>query len=239
MSHVLIVEDDEDIAALIERYLTKAGFAARVLHTGARVISLVRQNPPDLIVLDVMLPGASGLQICSALRAEDSTSAIPVILLTARGDEADRVLGLELGADDYVTKPFSPNELVARVRALLRRAAPRPAPDGVLRYGPVVLDATQHTVLVGDDAVRLTAKEFLLLQYLMQRPGRVMTRDTLLSDVWGYDYPGETRTVDVHVRRLREKAPYLKQALVTVQQFGYKLLDPAPPRVGVRERHPR
>jgi len=228
MSRVLVVEDDQDIAALIARYLAKAGYATETLHAGTNVVARVRQDPPQLMILDLMLPGISGLQICSALRAEPGTAAIPIIMLTARGDEADRVLGLELGADDYLTKPFSPNELVARVRALLRRATPRPALEAVLRYGPIALDAARHIVSIADQQVRLTAKEFLLLQYLMQRPGRVLTRDVLLSDVWGYSYPGETRTVDVHVRRLREKVPYLEQALVTVQQFGYKLLDPSP-----------
>jgi DNA-binding response OmpR family regulator len=228
MSRVLVVEDDKDIAALIGRYLTKAGYTTEVVNSGADVVPRVRQDPPSLLILDLMLPGASGLQICSALRAEPATSAVPIIMLTARGEEADRVLGLELGADDYVTKPFSPNELVARVRALLRRSSSQVTVEKVLRYGPIVLDSVQHTVSITNELVRLTAKEFLLLQYLMQRPGRVVTRDVLLADVWGYDYPGETRTVDVHVRRLREKAPYLTQALVTVQQFGYKLLDPAP-----------
>jgi two-component system, OmpR family, phosphate regulon response regulator PhoB len=228
MSRVLVVEDDKDIAALIGRYLSKAGYTTEVLNSGGDVVPRVRQDPPALLILDLMLPGVSGLQICSALRAEPATSAVPIIMLTARGEEADRVLGLELGADDYITKPFSPNELVARVRALLRRSSSRVTIEKVLRYGPIVLDSVQHTVSVTNDPVRLTAKEFLLLQYLMQRPGRVVTRDVLLADVWGYDYPGETRTVDVHVRRLREKAPYLTQALVTVQQFGYKLLDPAP-----------
>ena len=228
MLRVLVVEDDEDIAALIARYLRKAGYHADVLHSGADVLSGVRRHPPDLLILDLMLPGASGLQICSALRAEPGTSTIPVIMLTARGEEADRILGFELGADDYVTKPFSPNELVARVRALLRRTAPHAAGEPALQYGPIVLDAGSHTVSIGGDTARLTAKEFLLLQYLMQRPGRVLGRETLLADVWGYQYPGETRTVDVHVRRLREKIPYLSRALVTVQQFGYKLLDRAP-----------
>jgi DNA-binding response OmpR family regulator len=228
MSRVLVVEDDKDIAALIGRYLSKAGYTTEVVNSGADVVPRVRQDPPSLLILDLMLPGVSGLQICSALRAEPSTSSVPIIMLTARGEEADRVLGLELGADDYVTKPFSPNELVARVRALLRRSSSQLPAEKVLRYGPIVLDSVQHTVSITNEPVRLTAKEFLLLQYLMQRPGRVVTRDVLLADVWGYDYPGETRTVDVHVRRLREKAPYLTQALVTVQQFGYKLLDPAP-----------
>jgi DNA-binding response OmpR family regulator len=149
-------------------------------------------------------------------------------MLTARGEESDRILGLDVGADDYMTKPFSPNELLARVRALLRRSTLGPAKDHekLLRSGPIVMDLDRHTVLSDERDVRLTAKEFLLLRYLMEHRGRVLSRDRLLSDVWGYQYPGETRTVDVHVRRLREKLPYLEKALVTVQQFGYKLVEP-------------
>jgi len=148
-------------------------------------------------------------------------------MLTARGDEEDRVRGLELGADDYVTKPFSPKEVAARVGALLRRVA-RTGAGAVLRYGPLTIDADRHAVEFAGEPVRLTAKEFLLLQYLLQRPGRVLSRDRLLTDVWGYQYTGGTRTVDVHVRRLREKLPYLEAAIVTIKQFGYKLADPAP-----------
>ena len=151
-----------------------------------------------------------------------------IIMLTARGEEAERIRGLEVGADDYMTKQFSTNELVARVRALLRRTAPRAVADQVLRYGPVTMDLDRHTVSEDGREVRLTAKEFLLLQYLLEHQGRVLSRDRLLSDVWDYRYPGTTRTVDVHVRRLREKLPCLERALVTVQQFGYKLLDAAP-----------
>jgi DNA-binding response OmpR family regulator len=145
-------------------------------------------------------------------------------MLTARGEESERILGLDVGADDYVVKPFSPNELMARVRALLRRTAP--SENRVLCCGPIQLDVSGHTVSADGAGVRLTAKEFLLLQYLMEHRGRVLSRDRLLSDVWDYAYPGATRTVDVHVRRLREKLPFLEQALVTVQQFGYKLVEP-------------
>jgi DNA-binding response OmpR family regulator len=183
-----------------------------------------------MLVLDLMLPGLDGLQICRALRAEAQTAAVPIIMLTAKADEADRIAGLELGADDYITKPFSPNEVVARVRALLRRTHREPPPDSRLAYGPLSMDLERHVVTVGADEVKLTAKEFLLLQYLLQHRGRVLSRDLLLTDVWGYAYTGGTRTVDVHIRRLREKVPLMAKAIVTVKQFGYKLAEAAPGR---------
>jgi DNA-binding response OmpR family regulator len=175
-----------------------------------------------------MLPGMDGLQVCRALRADPGTAAVPIIMLTARGEESDRIVGLELGADDYITKPFSPNEVIARIRALLRRAQRPAAPEIRIVYGPLSIDVDRHVVKTGGEEVKLTAKEFLLLQYLMEHRGRVLSRDLLLSDVWGYSYTGGTRTVDVHVRRLREKLPLLTDAIVTVKQFGYKLTDPPP-----------
>ncbi len=224
MPAVLIVEDDADIAALIAHYLEKSSYAAEIVPDGGRALTRAREARPDLIILDVMLPGLNGLEVCRALRDDTSTAALPIIMLTARGEESERILGLDVGADDYIVKPFSPNELMARVRALLRRTAP--SENRVLRCGPISLDAAGHTVSTDGADVRLTAKEFLLLQYLMEHRGRVLSRDRLLSDVWDYAYPGATRTVDVHVRRLREKLPFLEQALVTVQQFGYKLIEP-------------
>jgi DNA-binding response OmpR family regulator len=176
-----------------------------------------------------MLPELDGLEVCRAVRSEPATAAIPIIIVTARGEETDRIVGLELGADDYITKPFSPNEVIARIRALLRRARRTGPADGRLTYGPLSVDVDRHVVRVNDAEIRLTAKEFLLLQYLMQHRGRVLSRDLLLSDVWGYSYTGGTRTVDVHVRRLREKVPFLADAIETVKQFGYKLIEPAPP----------
>ena len=225
MSTILVVEDDADIAGLIRRYLEKAGHAVQVLASGAAVLPQVRRELPDLLILDLMLPELDGLMICQALRAEARTAATPIIMLTARGDEADRIAGLELGADDYVTKPFSPKELTARVAALLRRTGRAAPSGGVLRYGSIAIDPERHTVHVDGVDVRLTAKEFLLLQYLIQHRGRVLSRDVLLTDVWGYQYTGGTRTVDVHIRRLREKLPVLTGAIETVKQFGYKLLD--------------
>jgi len=228
VARVLIIEDSADIAELIKHYLDRAGYDAVVHGSGRDGLVAARQSPPDLVILDVMLPGMDGMQVCQALRAEPTTSTLPILMLTARGEEADRVRGLELGADDYVTKPFSPKELVARVGALLRRADRSLKPATQLQYGPISINLERHEVRVASDDVRLTAKEFLLLQYLLEHRGRVLSRDRLLTDVWGYQYTGGTRTVDVHVRRLREKIPLLTTALSTVKQFGYKLDDPPP-----------
>ena len=225
-ARILVVEDDPDIAHLVARYLDKAGYVTEILSSGRDALSAIPRRPPDLLVLDLMLPHVDGLEICRAIRAQEKTASVPIIMLTARAEEADRIVGLEIGADDYLSKPFSPNELVARVRALLRRAQRGGASTGaIVRYGPIVVDAEQHTVSVKDSSVALTAKEFLLLLYFLRHRGRVLSRDVLLTDVWGYTYTGGTRTVDVHVRRLREKLPVLSEALVTVKQFGYKLLD--------------
>lgn len=229
--HILVAEDDRDIADLIRDYLTRSGHTVEVLTSGPAVLASVRARPPALLVLDLMLPGLSGLEICRAIRANPATVRLPIIVVTARGDESDRVIGLELGADDYVTKPFSPRELVARVGALLRRSEPDAA-RRVLRYGPIELDPERHVVQSGGRDVRLTAKEFLLLQYLLEHRERVLSRDRLLNDVWGYSYTGGTRTVDVHVRRLREKLPALADAIETVKQFGYKLRAESPGNTG-------
>jgi len=228
---VLVVEDSPEIADLIRHFLERSGHAVISVSSGSEGLRRARQERPDLIVLDLMLPGLDGLHVCQALRADPETAAVPIIMLTARGEEADRIRGLELGADDYVTKPFSPKELVARVTALFRRVdrPAKPAP-AVLRYGPVTIDIDRHRVMTGDVEVRLTAKEFLLLRYLVEHKGRVLSRDLLLTDVWGYQYTGGTRTVDVHVRRLREKLPEVGAAITTVKQFGYRLEEaPAQP----------
>ncbi len=228
MSRILVVEDDPDIAELMRRYLQKGGFEVEVRSAGGDALNAIAANPPDLLVLDLMLPQISGLEICRLVRSDERTSAVPIIMVTARADESERIAGLDLGADDYLAKPFSPGELVARVRALLRRTTRPPALDTTLVYGTIVLDTAQHTVVSGGEPVVLTAKEFLLLQYLLRNRGRVLSRDVLLTDVWGYKYTGGTRTVDVHVRRLREKLPCLAEALVTVKQFGYRLLESPP-----------
>jgi len=226
VSRVLVVEDDRDIADLIARYLQQAGHTAEHVTSGNDAIARARHSPPDVIVLDIMLPGMDGLMVCQALRGEPATAAIPIIMLTARGEASDRIAGLELGADDYVTKPFSPRELTARVAALLRRVQrPAAAAGARLEYGPLTIDLARHCIEVGGKEIKLTAKEFLLLQYLVEHRGRVLSRDLLLTDVWGYQYTGGTRTVDVHIRRLREKLPFLTDAIVTIKQFGYRLED--------------
>lgn len=238
MSRLLVVEDDPDIAELLRHYLERAGHEVQVLTQGADAVPRVRAERPDLVILDRMLPGLDGLEICRLLRAQPSTADLPVMMLTARAEESDRIVGLELGADDYITKPFSAKEVVARVNALLRRStragSPTAAADPVtpagpppstrvLEYGEIRMDLDQHIVTAGGRDVRLTAKEFLLLQYFLEHRGRVLSRDLMLTDVWGYQYTGGSRTVDVHVRRLREKMPVLADAIETVKQFGYKL----------------
>ncbi|MEO6211980.1 MAG: response regulator transcription factor [Vicinamibacterales bacterium] len=224
MAHILVVEDDHDIADLIVHYLHTAGYTTDRLATGSAVMTQLQKTAADLVILDLMLPGLSGMAVCRAMRADAATAHVPVIMLTARGDEADRVAGFEEGADDYVTKPFSGKELVARVAARLRRPGVTATGEpGVARYGGIIIDADRHRVTADGSEVRLTAKEFLLLQYLVRHRGRVLSRDVLLTDVWGYQYTGGTRTVDVHVRRLREKLPLLNEAIETVKQFGYRL----------------
>jgi DNA-binding response OmpR family regulator len=228
-SRVLIVEDDADIAQLVAHYLEKAGFTTDRVANGRDALAAIATRIPDVMVLDLMLPHMDGLEVCRVLRASDKTSRIPIVMLTARAEESERIVGLEIGADDYLAKPFSPNELVARVRALLRRVhRGADSTAQTTHYGSIVVDRERHTVASSGVEVALTAKEFLLLEYLMQHRGRVLSRDVLLTDVWGYRYTGGTRTVDVHVRRLREKLPLLVNALVTVKQFGYKLTEPAP-----------
>ncbi len=225
MSHILVVEDDADIAALIAHYLEKAGHRVDRVTSGSDVLPRLRKAAADLVILDLMLPGMDGLLVCQAMRDDPSIAAIPIIMLTARGEESDRVSGLELGADDYVTKPFSPKELTRARHGTPAPRGPERRRGAPLQYGPITIDADRHTVALEGDEVRLTAKEFLLLQYLVQHKGRVLSRDLLLSDVWGYNYTGGTRTVDVHIRRLREKLPPLSDGIETIKQFGYKLID--------------
>jgi two-component system alkaline phosphatase synthesis response regulator PhoP len=223
---ILVIEDDADIAALVKHYLEKEGYRAVVVPDGAKGLAEAERRKPEMVILDLMLPGMDGLEVCKKLRSRRETSSTPVLMLTAKGEESDKIIGLELGADDYLTKPFSPRELVARVKALLRRTQPSEA-SAILRYGKVTLDPARHEVRLGEKEIVLTAKEFGLLAMLLSNRGRVLTRDALLNQVWGYDYFGTTRTVDVHIRRLREKIPVLSEAIQTVKSLGYKIKDEA------------
>ena len=216
---VLVVEDHHEIAELVRLHLARDGYRMRVEHRGDTGLAAARSLRPAACVLDIALPGMDGVEICRRLRqAGDWT---PVIFLTARDDEVDRVLGLELGADDYVTKPFSPRELVARVRAVLRRSADAPDEPPVRRVGPVVLDPARRRVTVAGRPVSLTGTEFALLEYLMSRPGRVLSRERLLSAVWGWSGHPTTRTVDVHVAQLRAKLGEAKWIIRTERGVGY------------------
>jgi phosphate regulon transcriptional regulator PhoB len=220
---VLVVEDEPDIRNLIVHHLTRDGFRCRAVASGAEALQRVKAATPDLVVLDLMLPGMDGLDVCRRLRNDPGSAWVPIIMLTAKADEIDRVLGLEMGADDYVVKPFSPKELVARVRAVLRRARPA-APGQVLAAGAVALDAARHHVTVAGAPVELTPKEFELLQALLESAGRVLSREHLLNKVWGYARADEieSRTVDVHVRRLRAKLGDESRRIATVKSIGYR-----------------
>jgi two-component system, OmpR family, alkaline phosphatase synthesis response regulator PhoP len=222
---IAIIEDDRDVSDLVEHYLRKEGYVTEQFRDGEKALSRLRTNPPDLAILDLMLPGMGGLEICRTLRADPATKHLPVIMLTAKGEETDRIVGLEMGADDYVTKPFSPKELMARVKAVLRRGQTKAQEAVALSYGPLSLDRERHMVIDGKREVHLTAKEFSLLRHLMQRPGQLYTRQQLLDAVWGDDFSGADRTVDVHIRHLRAKIPMLTKAIVTVKSFGYKLKE--------------
>ena len=224
MGQILVVEDEPDIRDLVVLHLTREGFRCRTAGNGVEALREARATRPDLVVLDLMLPGMDGLEVCRRLRAEPATAGVPIIMLTAKADEVDRVVGLELGADDYVAKPFSPKELVARVRAVLRRSrAPDDAP--VLRTGALALDAARHVAMLDERVLALTPKEFDLLQALMESAGRVLSREQLLNRVWGYAHAEEveSRTVDVHVRRLRAKLGPEGRRITTVTGVGYRL----------------
>lgn len=221
---VLIVEDEASLADSIRYNLEREGYEVVVAHDGREAMRLVRKESPDLVLLDLMLPMMSGLDVCRSLRAE---SSVPIIIVTAKDGEADKVAGLELGADDYVTKPFSARELVARIRAVLRRGAEgeEPSSDAVLAAGPVRMDVERHTVEINGKQVALPLKEFDLLEFLLRNAGRVLTREQLIDRVWGSDYVGDTKTLDVHVKRLRAKLepkPSSPVHLLTVRGLGYK-----------------
>ena len=221
---VLVVEDEPDIQALIVHHLTREGFRCRTAADGAEALTRLRASTPDLVVLDLMLPGMDGLELTRRLRAEPAWAGLPIIMLTAKADEVDRVVGLEIGADDYLAKPFSTKELVARVRAVLRRARPGEAPSRPLAVGAVSLDPARHAVTVAGKAVELTPKEFDLLHALLVAAGRVLTREFLLNRVWGYARADEieSRTVDVHIRRLRAKLGAEERRIATIKGVGYR-----------------
>ena len=223
MKRALVVEDDPDIVELIDHYLKAEGFEVEALGDGRQALERLRGGGHDVVILDLQLPGLDGLSLCAELRRDKRTRSLPVIMLTARGDEADRVVGLEVGADDYVVKPFSPKELVARVRTLMRRLERREDEEGPLVLGALEIDGARHTVRWEGQAVHLTAKEFALLVALVEAKGRVLSRQALLEQVWGYSYAEGTRTVDVHVRRLREKLPGIAGRLTTVKSLGYRM----------------
>lgn len=228
---VLVVDDEPDITGLVAYHLAKAGYRVITAATGTEALKSVRGEPPDLVVLDLMLPGISGYDVLADLRRREDTRDIGVILLTARKEESDRIKGLSLGADDYIAKPFSPEELVLRVGAVLRRlAAPPVAASGRLAAGPLVLDRSAHHVTVDGKAVELTATEFRLLQALLEREGRVQTRAYLLQAVWQAQPDIQTRTVDMHVQRLRAKLGKAADWIETVRAVGYRFRSPPPRR---------
>jgi DNA-binding response OmpR family regulator len=226
---ILVVEDEQAIASFVGAYLRKDGFSVRMTASGREALMLVATESPALVILDLMLPDLDGLEVCRRIR---ETSTMPVLMLTARDDDLDKIAGLEVGADDYLTKPFNPRELVARVRAILRRSGDRAkagADGGILEHGDLVLDAGRRECRVGDEEIRLAPKEFDLLWELLDHRGLVLTRDQLLERVWGYTFAGDTRTVDVHVRQLRRKLGDASP-IVTVWGIGYKagpVRDPA------------
>jgi len=222
---ILVVDDEPDALELVKVNLSNAGFFVATAEDGDEALKKARSLSPDLILLDVMLPQVDGLEVCKILRRDDATRDIPIIMLTARTAEIDRVLGLELGADDYVTKPFSPRELVLRVKALLRRGKGGDDSAEQIRIGAMLIDIARHSVRVQNRPIDLTATEFKLLTMLAQRRGRVLTRELLLRDVWEYDTIIDSRTVDTHMRRLREKLGPAAKHLDTVRGVGYRFVE--------------
>ena len=221
---ILVVDDEPDALEILGFKLREAGYAPLFAKDGARALTTARDERPALIVLDLMLPEIDGLEVCKILRRDPATSAIPIVMLTAKAAEMDRVVGLELGADDYVTKPFSPRELMLRIKKLLARVKASEEPVAQLRVDDLEIDVPRHSVKIGGVEVSLTATEFKLLELLARRRGRVQTRDRLLQDVWGYDNPIDSRTVDTHMRRLREKIGDAARHLETIRGVGYRFI---------------
>jgi two-component system phosphate regulon response regulator PhoB len=226
---ILVAEDEPDMLQMVTSNLQGAGFEVLSAEDGATALTMARDEQPSLIVLDLMLPGMSGLEVCRALKREPETAIIPIVMLTARAEEVDRVVGFELGADDYITKPFSPRELVLRIQSILRRSRPPGKADEAedeLRLGVIAIDRAKCEVQVKKKRVELTATELKLLTTLIERRGRVQSRDTLLNDVWGYESVIDTRTVDTHIRRLREKLGPAADYIETIRGFGYRMVEP-------------
>lgn len=221
---ILVIEDERDVVDLLTLNLRKAGFKISAAADGASGLQKAREDKPDFIILDLMLPKMPGLEVCRALKSDPATSHIPIMMLTAKAEEIDRIVGLEFGADDYVTKPFSPREVILRIKAILRRGEMKPTEEN-LTAGPISIDPARHEIFVNGKQVHLTSLEFKLLRTLMQRRGRVQPRDRLLNEVWGYESMIDTRTVDTHVRRLREKLGKAGDVVETVRGFGYRLRE--------------
>lgn len=227
-STILIVDDEPAICELLAFNLNKAGYSTLEADNGNRALELAKSNKPDLIILDLMLPGIDGIEVCRILKGQQPTAGIPIIMLTAKNDEVDKIIGLELGADDYMTKPFSPRELVARVKAVLRRSQKESLLDGQLVIGNLKINFTSYEVYLDKEKLELTPKEYELLKLFVTNSGRAYTREQLLEKVWGYEYFGDTRTVDVHVRHLRAKLskdPKVADAIETVRGVGYRFSE--------------
>ena len=222
---ILVVEDDEDIQELLSYNLQSAGYGVIPSRDGYEALEAARKRLPDLVILDLMMPGISGFDVCRELRRDERTARIPIIMLTARGDEVDRIVGLELGADDYVVKPFSPRELLLRIKAVLKRLAPENRENKALRKGALTVDLDAHRAYLEGEEIQLTATEFKLLADLIRAHGRVRTRDHLLNAVWGYEFDGYARTVDTHVRRLRQKLGVCADMIETVRGVGYRFKE--------------
>jgi two-component system phosphate regulon response regulator PhoB len=226
MKTILVIEDERDLVELISFNLEKEGYRVITATEGSTGLETARNSLPDLILLDLMLPGINGTEICKILKKNQKTSRIPIIMLTAKGEEIDRVVGFEVGADDYVVKPFSNRELMLRIKAVLRRGDLDKPAEKIIRVGQLCIDTSRHRVTCGDEEIVLTTTEFKLLISLAERLGRVQSRDILLKNVWGYNYIGDTRTVDTHITRLRTKLGEAGDFIKTVRGFGYKMETP-------------
>jgi len=227
---ILAVDDEAHILELLQFNLEASGYRVVTAATGEDAVDRCARERPSLILLDIMLPGIDGMEVCRRLKGNSTTADIPIIMLTAKGDEVDKILGLELGADDYITKPFSVRELIARVKALLRRAAPQNEEEDILRVGGITIDTSNYEAFCNGNKLSLTLKEFELLKLLVMSRGKVLTRDFLLDRIWGYEFYGETRTVDVHIRHIRQKLGDDAFYIETIRGVGYKFNDKAEPK---------